>query len=152
MKKYGLILADNGSDLFITGTMDARWNNSVLNPAFAQLDGDDFEVIQLGWKPAARTANLSDFTGDLKSDVLWYHATQGDVWLWPMDGAARTAETFVRTVAGTDWEIRGQGDQNGDGMADLLWRNKVTGQIYFWPMDGATPLAEIYVDDGGPGV
>ena len=74
MKKYGLILADNGSDIFITGTMDARWNNSVLNPAFAQLDGDDFEVIQLGWKPAARTANLSDFTGDLKSDILWRQA------------------------------------------------------------------------------
>jgi hypothetical protein len=145
MKKYGLILADNGSDLFISGTMDARWNNNVLNPAFAQLDGDDFEVIQLGWKPASRTANLSDFTSDLKSDVLWHHATQGDVWLWPMTGATRLSETYVRTVADTNWEIRGLGDQTGDGKADILWRNKVTGQIYFWPMNGSTPLGETYV-------
>jgi hypothetical protein len=49
MKRHGLILADNGSDMYITGTMDARWNNGVLNPAFRSLTADDFEVIQLGW-------------------------------------------------------------------------------------------------------
>jgi hypothetical protein len=48
MKRYGLILADNGSDMYITGTMDARWNNDVLNPAFHSLRADDFEVVQLG--------------------------------------------------------------------------------------------------------
>ena len=78
-----------------------------------------------------------DFTGDVKSDVLWRHATRGEVWLWPMGGATRLSEHHVRTVADTNWEIRGQGDQNGDGRADILWRNKVTGEIYFWPMDGA---------------
>ncbi|MCC6348218.1 MAG: hypothetical protein IT347_01330 [Candidatus Eisenbacteria bacterium] len=49
MKTHGLIVADNGSDLFVSGTMDARWNNDVLNPAFASLTADDFEVVQLGW-------------------------------------------------------------------------------------------------------
>ena len=42
----------------------------------------------------------SDFTGDRKSDILWHHATRGDVWLWPMDGGGETAETYVRTVGG----------------------------------------------------
>jgi hypothetical protein len=56
MKRYGLILADNGSDMYISGTMDARWNNDVLNPAFAALTADDFEVVQLGWKPNAPSA------------------------------------------------------------------------------------------------
>jgi hypothetical protein len=51
MKTYGLILADNGSDMYITGTMDARWDNDVLNPAFHGLTADDFEVVQLGWNP-----------------------------------------------------------------------------------------------------
>jgi len=59
MKRYGLIVADNGSDMYISGTMDGRWNNDVLNPAFAALTADDFEVIQLGWQetnaPAAPT-------------------------------------------------------------------------------------------------
>jgi hypothetical protein len=53
MKRYGLIVADNGSDMFISGTMDARWNNNVLNPAFRSLTADDFEVVQLGWGQAA---------------------------------------------------------------------------------------------------
>jgi hypothetical protein len=51
LKTYGLILADNGSDMYITGTMDARWDNDVLNPAFASLTADDFEVLELGWNP-----------------------------------------------------------------------------------------------------
>lgn len=54
MQRYGLIVADNGSDMYISGTMDARWNNDVLNPAFAALTADDFEVVQLGWGAASR--------------------------------------------------------------------------------------------------
>lgn len=50
MQTYGLIVADNGLDMYISGTMDARWNNSELNPAFNGLTADDFEVIQLGWR------------------------------------------------------------------------------------------------------
>lgn len=50
MQKYGLIVADNGSDMYVSGTMDGRWNNNVLNPAFHSLLADDFEVVQLGWR------------------------------------------------------------------------------------------------------
>ena len=59
MQKYGLIVADNGSDMYITGTFDTRWNNSILNPAFALLTASDFEVVQLGWKPAAASPALA---------------------------------------------------------------------------------------------
>lgn len=51
MKTYGLILADNGSDMYVQGTYDTRWDNGVLNPAFGSLHASDFEVIQLGWRP-----------------------------------------------------------------------------------------------------
>jgi hypothetical protein len=51
MQTHGLMVADNGSDMFVTGTMDARWNNNELNPAFRQLNAADFDVIQLGWQP-----------------------------------------------------------------------------------------------------
>jgi len=50
MQTYGLIVADNGSDLYITGATDARWNNGELNPAFGSLRADDFDVVQLGWR------------------------------------------------------------------------------------------------------
>lgn len=54
MKTYGLIVADNGSDMYVSGTYDTRWDNDVLNPAFAALKASDFEVVQLGWQPRAR--------------------------------------------------------------------------------------------------
>ena len=50
LQQYGLIVADNGSDMYITGAMDSRWSNGELNPAFGSLTANDFEVIQLGWR------------------------------------------------------------------------------------------------------
>jgi hypothetical protein len=57
MQQYGLIVADNGSDLYVGGTYDTRWDNDVLNPAFAALTADDLEVVKLGYQglPAAPT-------------------------------------------------------------------------------------------------
>jgi hypothetical protein len=67
LKTYGLIVADNGSDMYISGTYDTRWDNDLLNPAFATLKAGDFEVIQLGWKPSGgggtdTTCTPGDFT------------------------------------------------------------------------------------------
>ena len=62
MQRYGLIVADNGSDMYITGTYDTRWNNGVLNPAFANLSASDFEVIQLGYNPVPAAAALASVT------------------------------------------------------------------------------------------
>ena len=44
-------MADNGSDLYVSGTFDTRWNNDILNPAFHALRGSDFEVVTLGYNP-----------------------------------------------------------------------------------------------------
>ena len=59
MKRYGLIVADNGSDLYVSGTYDTRWNNNVLNPAFSALTAGDFEVISLGYRPTGPRAPTS---------------------------------------------------------------------------------------------
>jgi hypothetical protein len=56
MQRYGLIVADNGSDMYVSGTYDTRWNNGVLNPAFGALTANDFEVIKLGYRPSALAA------------------------------------------------------------------------------------------------
>ena len=53
MKTYGLILADNGSDMYVQGTYDPRWDNDELNPAFRSLTAGDFEVVKLGYQPAS---------------------------------------------------------------------------------------------------
>ncbi len=45
MKKYGLILADIGSNLYISGAPDERWNNDDLR-LLGNLHGSDFEVVK----------------------------------------------------------------------------------------------------------
>jgi hypothetical protein len=47
MKTYGLILADNGSNWYISGAPDSRWNDSEL-ATLSRVKGSDFEVVQLG--------------------------------------------------------------------------------------------------------
>src|SRR5713101_4067181 len=47
LKKYGMILADNGSAIFISGTPDNAWNNTNLN-LLKQITASSFEVVALG--------------------------------------------------------------------------------------------------------
>jgi hypothetical protein len=47
LKQYGMIVADNGSALFVSGTPDHRWNNDDLDQ-LKTLTASDFEVVQLG--------------------------------------------------------------------------------------------------------
>jgi hypothetical protein len=46
LKKYGMIVADNGSNWYISGTADARWNDTEINTLKA-LKGSDFEVVRM---------------------------------------------------------------------------------------------------------
>jgi hypothetical protein len=47
LKTYGMIVADNGSNWYISGAPDARWDDSELHD-LGQVTGDDFEVVQMG--------------------------------------------------------------------------------------------------------
>jgi hypothetical protein len=44
MKRYGLLLADNGSPWYVSGAPDARWDNDQLH-ALDRISGRDFEVV-----------------------------------------------------------------------------------------------------------
>jgi len=55
MKKYGLIMADNGSAMYISGAPDSRWDNNDLHN-LGQVPASAFEVVQMN--PIYTTANL----------------------------------------------------------------------------------------------
>ena len=78
MQKYGLIVADNGSDMYITGTYDTRWDNGILNPAFGNLTAGDFEVIQLGYNPTVSAPALASVSVN-PSTVTGGQGTTGTV-------------------------------------------------------------------------
>lgn len=44
LKRYGMILADNGSDWYISGSPDARWNNDAIH-TLKKVHGKDLEVV-----------------------------------------------------------------------------------------------------------
>ena len=47
LKKYGMMVADNGSNWFISGATDPRWNDGDLNQ-LKTVPGSAFEVVELG--------------------------------------------------------------------------------------------------------
>jgi hypothetical protein len=57
MKQYGLILADNGSNWYVSGDSDDAWTNLMdqLSSDFGKVTGNDFEAVQTG---AISTAGL----------------------------------------------------------------------------------------------
>jgi hypothetical protein len=44
LKRYGMIVADNGSDWYISGAPDARWSNDQLH-TLGRVTGGNFEVV-----------------------------------------------------------------------------------------------------------
>src|SRR6185369_17301407 len=46
LKKYGMIIADNGSAWYLSGAPDSRWNNDGLHD-LGRIHGSDFEVVDV---------------------------------------------------------------------------------------------------------
>ncbi|MGP1691919.1 MAG: hypothetical protein ACTS6O_05370, partial [Giesbergeria sp.] len=47
MKTYGMLVADNGSNWFVSGAPDARWNNEQLLQELGSVKGAHFEVVRM---------------------------------------------------------------------------------------------------------
>jgi len=54
MKAYGLIVADNGSDWYVSGAPHPRWDDEQLR-RLRTLRGSDFEVVRVGVRSAHAT-------------------------------------------------------------------------------------------------
>lgn len=51
LKRYGMFLTDAGTDWYVTGTNDDRWNAALVgefNTDLFRVHGGDFEVVKLG--------------------------------------------------------------------------------------------------------
>ena len=47
MKTYGMLVADNGSNWYISGAPDERWNNDKLVSELGSVKGSNFEVVRM---------------------------------------------------------------------------------------------------------
>jgi hypothetical protein len=55
LKKYGMIMADNGSAMYVSGAPDNRWDNDDLHN-LGQVTASDFEVVQIN--PVYTASNI----------------------------------------------------------------------------------------------
>ena len=59
LQEYGMILADNGGALFITGEPNENWDNDGLRD-LKQLNTHDFEVVDVfQWQKSQNSAEAS---------------------------------------------------------------------------------------------
>jgi FG-GAP-like repeat len=138
LKKYGMMIADNGSAWYISGAPDPRWDNSDLHN-LGRIMGADFEVVDVSGllvdpnSGQTRQAQIPaafarDFRGIGRSDVLLYDPTSGTAYtgLSNADGTFQYSSALFTPAFDT---VR-TGDFNGDGKADIVVYNSRTGLAY----------------------
>ncbi|MCK1667753.1 FG-GAP-like repeat-containing protein [Bradyrhizobium sp. 153] len=80
-------------------------------------------------------ADVGDFNGDGKSDLLLLNSANNGVAVWELNGTGVLANPQVGTIA-AGFHFASTGDFNGDGKTDLLMLNDTTHALQVWLMDG----------------
>ena len=104
MKKYGIMLADNGSAWFISGKPDARWNNDNLQ-TLGQLLGSNFEAVDatvLRIDPNSGAAIQSGVTVTVSPSSAAVRTGRSQTFTATVTGAPGTVTWSVNDIAGGD--------------------------------------------------
>ena len=117
LKKYGVIVADNGSAMFLSGTPDDRWDNDELNE-LKTLHASDFEVVQLGpvYTPgnvptgpapilSSLTANPKTISPGQSSTLTWNVANATYTIVSPEIGPVRNTTAIVHPATTTTYKV-----------------------------------------------
>lgn len=102
MKKYGIILADNGSAWFISGKPDPRWNDDNLR-SFSNLLGSNFEAVDassLMIDPNSGAARQNGVTVTVAPSSAAVHVGYEQVFTATVTGATGGVTWSVNNVAG----------------------------------------------------
>jgi len=117
MKKYGLIQADNGSSMYISGVPDDRWDNNDLHN-LGNLKASDFEVVQIA--PLYTAANVpsgvapqisnlgasaANVTAGTSVTLSWQTTNASYVIVSPEVGAVRGTSAVVKPSATTTYTV-----------------------------------------------
>ena len=119
LKRYGMILADNGSSWFISGAPDDRWDNTQL-ATLSGIKGSDLEVVQMGAvytssptgpAPAisSLTATPASITPGGSSLLTWAATNTTRTFITPDIGWVTGTSVTVRPTATTTYTLEAQG-------------------------------------------
>ena len=117
LKKYGMIMADNGSSMYISGAPDDNWNNDDLHN-LGSVTAADFDVIEMS--PVYTSANvpsganpvISSFTASGQSvsagtpvTLSWTVTGAGYLIVSPDIGAVRGTSVIVTPTQSTTYTL-----------------------------------------------
>ena len=116
MKKYGLILADNGSALYVTGASDPRWGSDL--DSLKTVPATAFEVVQMnpiytaanvptGSAPmiTSFTATPSTYSSGVEVTLAWTVSNASYIVISPGAGAVRGNTVVVHPNAATTYTL-----------------------------------------------
>ena len=119
LKKYGMIMADNGSSIYISGAPDSRWNNDDLG-TLKQVPASAFDVLQIsplytpsdvptGAKPAIAsfTANPRTVSAGQSVTLSWKVTGASYFMVSPQVGAVRGKSVVVTPTVTTTYTLSG---------------------------------------------
>ena len=117
LKKYGMIMADNGSNLYLGGAPDDRWDNNDLH-VLGQVNASDFEVIQMtplytqNNVPSGAVPQITSFTASANSisagtqvTLSWQVSGVSYVIVSPDAGAVRSTSITVAPAQSTIYTL-----------------------------------------------
>lgn len=96
LKKYGMMIADNGSAWFISGAPDARWNNDHLRD-LRSIKGSDFEAVDQS------SLMLDATSGSVRAPLRIVNAAS------LMEGAVAAAEIVTIFGSGLSGSVKADG-------------------------------------------
>lgn len=116
MKKYGLILADNGSALYVTGASDSRWGSDL--DSLKNVPATAFEVVQMNPvytasnTPSGPAPTITSFIASPISTsaggsvtITWNVSNASYVIISPGVGAVRGSSVTVNPSATTTYTL-----------------------------------------------
>jgi IPT/TIG domain len=117
MKKYGMIMADNGSSMFISGAPDDRWDNNDLH-ILGNVIASDFEVVQMSSVytsanlPSGASPQITSFTASSMNvsagtsvTLSWQVSGASYVIVSPDAGAVRGTSVSLTPAATTTYTL-----------------------------------------------
>ncbi len=117
---------------------DLFWRNSTTGQTTVALGQGEQSPLLAYAATQSRdyTANIADFNGDGRADILWHNPSQGKVEMWFM-GGDRVVQALPDVP--TTW-VPNLVNFNQDGKTDLFWQDNATGEFTTWLLDGAQLL------------
>jgi hypothetical protein len=117
MKKYGLIVADNGSSMYVSGAPDDRWDNNDLHN-LGSVTASNFEVVQISPLytasniPTGASPQIAHFTPSATSvssgtavTLSWQITGASYVIVSPEIGVTRGTSATVHPAATTTYTL-----------------------------------------------